>query len=163
MDALEKYVKEHPDAFLREIASHFGCGKDAVARALKKLGFTRKKKQKIYKERDESKRKIFVDKINETPEDQLVFLDESGIDTFLYKEYGRAKRGEKIMAEVAGKKFKRQSIVAAQCGKAVLAPFGYSGTCDAKLFKESLNKYVFFRISSQILRFFDCFLYRNRW
>lgn len=46
LDALEEYVKEHPDAFLREIASHFGCGKDAVARALKKLGFTRKKNKK---------------------------------------------------------------------------------------------------------------------
>ena len=47
LDALEKYVKEHPDAFLREIASHFGCGKDAVARALKKLGFTRKKTKNL--------------------------------------------------------------------------------------------------------------------
>ena len=27
------------------------------------------------------------------------------------------------MAEVAGKKFERQSIVAPQCGKTVLAPF----------------------------------------
>ena len=44
------------------------------------------------------------------------------------------------MAEVAGKKFKRQSIVAAQCRKAVLAPFGYSGTCDAKLFNFWLEK-----------------------
>ena len=47
LDALEEYVKEHPDEFLREIASHFGCGKDAVARALKKLGFTRKKTKNI--------------------------------------------------------------------------------------------------------------------
>lgn len=49
LDELEKYTKEHPDAFLREIASHFGCGKDAVARALKKLGFTRKKNKKFTK------------------------------------------------------------------------------------------------------------------
>ena len=47
LDALEEYVKEHPDAFLREIAAHFNCGKDAVARALKKLGFTRKKNKKF--------------------------------------------------------------------------------------------------------------------
>lgn len=37
LDEFEKYVEEHLDEFLREIASHFGCGKDAVARALKKL------------------------------------------------------------------------------------------------------------------------------
>ena len=47
LEALEKYVKEHSGAFLREIASHFGCGKDAVARALTKLGFTRKKNKKF--------------------------------------------------------------------------------------------------------------------
>ena len=47
LDDLEKYVKKHPDAFLREIASHFGCGKDAVAKALKKLGFTRKKTKNL--------------------------------------------------------------------------------------------------------------------
>ena len=44
------------------------------------------------------------------------------------------------MAEVAGKKFERQSIVAAQCGKTVLAPFGYHGTCDANLFNFWLEK-----------------------
>ena len=85
--------------------------------SFKKVGIYPKKKQKIYRERDESQRKIFIDEIKETPEDQLVYLDESGIDTFLYREYGRAKKGEKIMAEVSGKKFERQSIVAAQCGK----------------------------------------------
>ena len=47
LDALEEYVKKHPDAFLREIAEHFGCGKDSVARALKKLGFKRKKNKKF--------------------------------------------------------------------------------------------------------------------
>ena len=51
LEALEKYVKEHPDAFLREIASHFGCGKDAVARALKELGFTRKKTKNLQRTR----------------------------------------------------------------------------------------------------------------
>lgn len=44
------------------------------------------------------------------------------------------------MAEVARKKFERQSIVAAQCGKNILAPLGYHGTCDAKLFNFWLEK-----------------------
>ncbi len=47
LEPLKSYVEEHPDAFLMEIASHFGCGKDAVARALKKLGFKRKKNRKF--------------------------------------------------------------------------------------------------------------------
>ena len=44
------------------------------------------------------------------------------------------------MAEVSGKKFERQSIVAGLCGKNTLAPFGYHGTCDANLFNFWLEK-----------------------
>ena len=62
LDDLEEYVKEHPDEFLREIASHFGCGKDAVARALKKLGFTRKKNKKFTKKGMNRKGKYILTK-----------------------------------------------------------------------------------------------------
>ena len=44
------------------------------------------------------------------------------------------------MAEVSGKRFERQSIVAGLCGKNTLAPFGYRGICDAKLFNFWLEK-----------------------
>jgi transposase len=42
-DELLAYVKANPDAFLREIAEHFGCSKSAVHKALKRLGVTYKK------------------------------------------------------------------------------------------------------------------------
>ena len=64
----------------------------------------------------------------------MVYIDETGIDTYLYREHARAPRGKKIIGEVSGRKFARQSIVAAKCGNEILAPFGYTGTCDAKLF-----------------------------
>ena len=47
------------------------------------------------------------------------------------------------MAEVSGKRFERQSIVAVLCGKTTLASFGYHGTCDAKLFNFWLEKMFF--------------------
>jgi transposase len=37
------YVKANPDAFLREIAVHFGCSRSGVHKALKRLGITYKK------------------------------------------------------------------------------------------------------------------------
>jgi transposase len=64
----------------------------------------------------------------------LVYVDESGIDEYLHRERARAKRGEKIVTEIPGKKFARQSIVAAKCGKEIIAPFGYDGTCNSELF-----------------------------
>lgn len=46
------------------------------------------------------------------------------------------------MAKISGRKFERQSIVAAQCGEKVLAPFGYHGTCNAELFNFWLKKFL---------------------
>ena len=77
---------------------------------------------------------IFVERIRNEPKENLVYVDESGIDTYLYREYARASRGKKIIERVSGRKFARQSIVAPKCGNEILAPFGYTGTCDAKLF-----------------------------
>ena len=42
--------------------------------------------------------------------------------------------GKKVTAEIPGKKFARQSIVAAKCGKDIIAPFGYDGYCNSELF-----------------------------
>jgi len=68
------------------------------------------------------------------PKKRLVYVDESGFDEFLYREYGRAPKGEKVMAEIFGKRFERQSVIGAKRDKEIIAPFGYSGTCDTVLF-----------------------------
>ncbi|AGQ28465.1 TPA: IS630 transposase-related protein [Streptococcus pyogenes] len=43
LDQLQKFVSEHPDAFLREIAEHFDCTPQSVWAALKKINVTLKK------------------------------------------------------------------------------------------------------------------------
>lgn len=43
LDKLEKFVKKHPDAFLKEIAEEFSCTPSAIWRALKRAGITLKK------------------------------------------------------------------------------------------------------------------------
>jgi transposase len=43
---LEVYVQEYPDAYLKEIGEVFNCTDMSIHRALKKLGITRKKRQK---------------------------------------------------------------------------------------------------------------------
>ena len=52
----------------------------------------------------------------------------------MYREHCRARKGEKVYASVPGRKFERCSIVAGKCGKKIIAPFGYTGTCDSRLF-----------------------------
>ena len=44
-EKLDEYMKnpKNADKYIREIAKDFGCGKETVRAALKKLGYTRKK------------------------------------------------------------------------------------------------------------------------
>ena len=48
-EKLDEYMKnpENADKYICEIAKDFGCGKETVRVALKKLGYTRKKTDKI--------------------------------------------------------------------------------------------------------------------
>ena len=64
-EELKAYVAEHPDAFFTEIAEHFNCSDEGVRKACKRLGITRKKKTRLYKERDEAKRQEYLDKIKD--------------------------------------------------------------------------------------------------
>ena len=54
-EKLKQYIKEHPDYFLREIASHFSVSLQAIFYALRKLKITRKKR--LLSIRKEMKRK----------------------------------------------------------------------------------------------------------
>ena len=67
-------------------------------------------------------------------------MDETGIDTCLYREYARSKRGKPVIGFVSGRKFKRVGIVAAQMGKEILAPLSYDGAMDSKLFETWFEK-----------------------
>ncbi len=63
-------------------------------------------------------------------------MDETGIDTYLYREYGYAPRGKPVIADINGRKYARVGIVAAQLGHAIIAPFKYSGTMNGTLFEQ---------------------------
>lgn len=65
----------------------------------------------------------------------MVYIDETGMDQFLYREHARATRGEKVYGLVSGKKYKRVSVVAGKYGGRILAPLEYSGTTDSILFE----------------------------
>ena len=69
------------------------------------------------------------------PKGQVVYVDETGIDQFLYREYARAPRGEAVYGLISGKKYKRVSIVAAQCDGKVFVPLEYDGTINSTLFE----------------------------
>ena len=74
--------------------------------------------------------------------DDLVFVDESGIDEFLQRDYARALRGKQVISEVYGRKYGRISVIAAwlPSAKKMLAPYVFNGHTDAKRFNGWLEK-----------------------
>jgi transposase len=80
--------------------------------------------------------KEYQEAIADTPKEKIAFVDETGIDQYIYREYGRAKRGEKVIGEVSGRKFKRVGVVAARMGGEIIAPLQYGGTMNSALFEK---------------------------
>ena len=88
-----------------------------------------------YKERNEAVRAEFLQEIAKIPEDSLIYVDESGIDKEMNREYGRAPRGKRVYGEVRGRKFERTNIIAGKCGDKIVAPGHYKCSTDHRLFE----------------------------
>ena len=52
----------------------------------------------------------------------------------MHRPYAWAPKGQKAIGEISGKRYARESFVAALCGKDVLAPLCYQGSCNTVLF-----------------------------
>ena len=89
-----------------------------------------------------------MNEIAKLPLDKLVYVDESGIDTFISREYGWQKRGVKVKSDISGRRYARESFIAGIIGKKVIAPFCYQGTCDTSLFNTWLEKMLLPNLSS---------------
>lgn len=76
-----------------------------------------------------------MEKLKPISPEKLVYVDETGIDQCLYREYARAPRGQKVVAKISGRKFKRTNIVAGICQGKWVAPLEYTGTTDSILFE----------------------------
>ena len=63
----------------------------------------------------------------------MYYLDECGVDHRLYREWGRAPRGERIYEAVAGKRRERTSLIAASQNSRLVAPFVFPGTCTTEV------------------------------
>jgi isfu1 transposase len=67
-------------------------------------------------------------------------LDESGVNQYLHRQPARSLRGRKVFGEISGRRFGRQSVIAALKGKKLLAPMCFEGTCDTDLFNVWLKQ-----------------------
>ena len=77
----------------------------------------------------------FMETVGSYPQYKRYYVDECGLDKYLYREFAYSPRGVPVVGKVSGKKFKRTNIVAAKCGDRIVAPMTYEGTTDSILFE----------------------------
>lgn len=88
----------------------------------------------MFRERNEESRQSFLEEIKDIPLEKLVYLDESGLNDNLQREFGWSLRGEKIYGETSGKTRKRLSMIAALNAAHIKAPFFFEGYTDTEVF-----------------------------
>ena len=74
-----------------------------------------------------------MDNLKDLP---VVYIDEKGIDRYLYRPYARAPRGEKVYEKISGRHFERTSIVAGQVDREFIAPMIYKESMTRDFFVE---------------------------
>ena len=92
------------------------------------------KKTTLYLERSEEKRQIFLAEIKKISADNLIYLDESGIDEILYRPYARSPRNTRIYADISGKRVARTTLIAGYNQNGFIAPFRFKGYTNTATF-----------------------------
>jgi transposase len=137
-EALRHAVEAQPDLYLREYAAALGCSISAVDQTFKEERMTLKKTF-TYSESSEEKREHFRADSAGIPAEAWVYLDESGIRTYLSREYGRAARGAPVAGSRRGRRHQSMNVVAGEivteAGVSVVAPVCYTGATTALLFE----------------------------
>ena len=72
--------------------------------------------------------RCYLDGLTCFPNTPIVYIDETGIDTYLYRHKAGATLGEKGDDKVSGRRFERISVVAGQIGSQIVAPLLYHRT-----------------------------------
>ena len=71
-----------------------------------------KKKSHTYYEQDLEKVALFLKSFNSLKHLAPVYIDETGFDTYFYREHGRLLKGQLIRGKVSGRRYQRVSLVA---------------------------------------------------
>jgi hypothetical protein len=100
------------------------------------------KKTTLRKERNEEKRREHLSAIAGIPKESIGYVDESGINEYLYRDRCYARRGVKIIGEISGKKFKRTNIIAGYENRKTIAECVYENNSDREFIESWVEKFL---------------------
>ena len=89
-----------------------------------------------YRERNEAEREAYKDELAGIADDKRIYyIDETGKNKGLEREYGYAPKGKLVEGETDGKKAETLNIVAAKCGNDMVEVHEYDCNMNARLFE----------------------------
>jgi transposase len=138
-EQLKARVKQCPDATLHELAAYFQVSHNAVWVRLRQLGYTLKKTRNLSRAQPSAALTLSA-RTGKKSTKPVYCLDQCGVDHRLYREYGRAPRGEKLCQAVSGAKRGRTGVMAVCCKGKLVAPLVFTGTCDTALMNAYLSQ-----------------------
>lgn len=142
---LIEIMKNNNDATLKElgemleIATKIKVGTTTIWKITKKFNYSWKKKTMYAAEKNsdrvQKKRAEFREQIQNIPAEDLVFVDESGVNLAMVRLYARAIKGKRARGERPQKRGKNISIISALSLKKVLASSNIYGAVDTIVFE----------------------------
>lgn len=85
-------------------------------------------------EANEAKRKEYIKHIEGIVAEDIVYIDESGIDMNICKDRGWGKKSELLIAKKSGKHYERTNIIAGLVNNKSIAPMVFNGSCNTEVF-----------------------------
>ena len=83
--------------------------------------------------------------LNQIPKENLIYLDESGFDLNMKKEYGCKIRGKRLYDNKSGnRKNKRITVISAYSNKTkqLIAPMYFEGNTDTEIFNQWIVEFL---------------------
>ena len=105
-------------------------------------GLHSKKKNHTYYEQDPEKVALFLKNFNSLKHLAPVYIDETGFNTYFYREYGRSLKGQLIRSKVFGRRYQRISLVAGLTNGELIAPMTYEETMTSDFFEAWFQKFL---------------------
>jgi transposase len=93
-------------------------------------------------ESSEEKRKDYEQEIEIIPTEELVYIDESGIDLTICRDRGWSKKGKILPAKKSGKYYQRTNIIAGYVHNKSIAPMVFNGFCNTEIFNNWVERFL---------------------
>ena len=74
--------------------------------------------------------------------ENLVYIDESGIEMTICKDRGWGKKGEKLIGKKSGKYYQRTNIIAGLVNNKSIAPMIFNGSCNTDVFNNWVEHFL---------------------